>query len=143
MEQAWQARAYQRQKLVEELVRAVHEAGAEEENFDLFAFEFLMVLLDAFRERRQGELSGTSQAAIIGMVESFKRKIDGFGRTDAERGLILTQLAEKALDMVVRKENADYGRDEILNTKALLGVDRATDEIELIDAGEDSADIGP
>ena len=131
MTQAWQARAYQRQKLVEKFVKVVHEVGDGEENFDLFALEFLITLLHAFRPRREGELFGTSKAAIIGTVENFKRKINNFGRTDAERGLILAELTEKVVGMVVYKENCDYRHEELFNTKEVLGVDRATDEIEL------------
>lgn len=141
MAQAWQARAYQRQELVERFVRTIHEVADEDGNFDLFALEFLIVLLGEFRTRREGELSGTSKTAIIGMVEDFKRKIEAFGRTDTERGIILAQLTEKALGMVIYKEDCDYRHEEIFNTKAVLGVDRATDEIKLTD--QDSADIEP
>ena len=141
MAQAWQARAHQRQMLVEEFVRVIHEVGDEDGNFDLFVLEFLIALLRAFKERREGKLSGIPRAKMFGMVEGFKKRIKSFGRTDAERGLILAQLAEKALGMVIYKEDSGYRHDELFNTKAVLGVERATDEIEIID--EDSADIEP
>lgn len=133
MEQAWQVRDGQRQDLIDSFMTKINRVGDDTENFELFRLELVMALLRLFRPRREGKLSFDSKTAIAVLVEDLNNAIDEFGRTDAEKGLLLSLLTGKVVSAVFHKEHTEYQSEEIHNTMAVLGVKRATDEIEFTD----------
>ena len=135
MAQAWQVRSYQRQRLLERLMRMVYqqeEASGEK----TFLFDLILVVAGYLKERREAP-SGSEFKAQTDTARFFLQKllseITEFSRSLTERDALIAKFLEKLLESGLSPFFMALTRQEIEEPQDVFHAPSASAEVSFED----------
>jgi len=140
MPEAWQLREYQRQQLIEELVRGVHD-WADELCDPSFYLEVVAVIISYLQDRQKGvsnpEVDG--KKAPGSFFSTVLPSITKFARTEAEGDVLVATFLEKVLASGLSPFRSELQKQEMLTPEKIFDAHSAMTEVPI----EDAADLCP
>ncbi len=140
MPEAWQVRESERQQLIEELVRGVHD-WADELCDPSFYLEVVSVMIGYLQDRQKGVSNPwvDRKRAPGSFFSSVLPSITKFARTEAEGDVLVATFLEKVLASGLSPFRSELQKQEMLTPEKIFNTPSAIAEMPI----EEAADLCP